>query len=336
MSASSTQALLALLQAIDRNGNLAGRLELSRWPVTVGRALNNDLVLDDSHVAAAHLRIDRNPEGEVQVEMLDTDNGIALEDKHYRRGDQFAWPAGKALVLGRLKLGLRLAEEPVSAEEPLPRFPWRTVGWTALAVAALLAAVLFQAWLTMTEPSQLPRQLPGLLGMVALSVSIWAGLWALATKLFTGRLQFWRHVRIACTVSLAVQAVVVVCGMLAFMFSLESLARFELQQLLLGLAVAAYLHLAVITPHSRRKLGALVAVITVLGLVTMLGTNWLQNKRFSNRLYMATIYPPSWRMAPAVPVRQFMDEAGAIRQRLDARLKDKEAEDAAEDDNDSE
>jgi hypothetical protein len=166
--------------------------------------------------------------------------------------------------------------------------------------------------------------LPGLLGWVVLAFAVWSGLWALATKLFTGHLQFWRHVRIACFSSLAVQAVSTLAGLLAFMFSLESLSRFEGLMLLLGVAATVYVHLTVIAPQRRRGLAALMAGIAVLGTVALLGTTWLQNKRLSNKLYMSTIYPPALRIAPAVPVPQFLEEAGSIRKRLDERLKDRE------------
>jgi hypothetical protein len=328
-------AILGLLQAIDRNGALVAKLDVKHWPVTVGRALTADLVLDDSHVAGEHLRIDRTPEGVVTVQVLDTVNGVTLGRAQHGQGTQFNWPDSEGLTLGRLKLGLRLAEAPIAAEEPLPHFPWRTVAWTVLAVVGMLALVVGQSWLTLTEPSQLARQLPGLVAAVAMGIAVWAGLWALATKLFTHRLQFWRHVRIACASALAVQLVSVLAGLLAFMFSLESLARFEVQLALLGAAAAIYVHLTVIVPQRRRGLAGLVAGVAVLGIVAMLGTNWLQNKRLSNKLYMSTIYPPSLRMAPAVPVAQFLDEAGALRERLAARLKDREPDAGAADDGDT-
>jgi hypothetical protein len=327
--------ILGLLQATDRNGALVAKLDVRHWPVTVGRALTADLLLDDSHVAGEHLRIDRTPEGVVTVQVLDTVNGVAVGRAQHGQGTQFNWPAGEALTLGRLKLGLRLAEEPVAAEEPLPHFPWRTVAWTVLAVLGMLALVVGQSWLTLTEPSQLARQLPGLIAGVTMGVALWAGLWALVTKLFTHHLQFWRHVRIACASALAVQLVTVLAGLLAFMFSLESLARHEVLLVLLGGAVAIYMHLTVIVPQRRRGLAGLVAGVAVLGIVAMLGTNWLQNKRLSNKLYLSTIYPPSLRMAPAVPVPQFLDEAGAIRERLAARLKDREPDSGAADDSDT-
>ncbi|HYW55330.1 MAG TPA: FHA domain-containing protein [Polaromonas sp.] len=327
-----TAPLLGVLHATDRNGAFVARLDVTHWPVTVGRALTADLVLDDSHVAAEHLRVDQTAEGDITVQVLGSNNGVALNRSQYAQDAQFVWPSGQVLTLGRLRLGLRLAHEPVAAEEPLPHFPWLMIGWTVLALAGLFALVLGQSWLTLSEPSQLARRLPGLLAVVAVSVAAWAGLWALATKLFTGRLQFWRHVRIACVSSLAVQAVVTVASVLGFMFSLESLARFDTQLSLLGAAVGIYVHLTVIVVQRRRSLAGLVAGLALLGVVAMLGTNWLQNKRLSGKLYMSALYPPSWRVAPAVPVSTFLEEAGDIRDRLDKRLKDREPDGSDPDD----
>ncbi|MES2943878.1 MAG: FHA domain-containing protein [Pseudomonadota bacterium] len=331
MSSNMTRDILALLQATDRNGALAGRLDVQAWPITVGRALTADLVLDDSHVAAEHLRLERTEQGDISVTVLDTVNGVELAGRQHVRGSSFVWPAGQSLTIGRLKLGLRLAESALAAEERLPHFPWRAVAWTVLASAGVLAVSVVQAWLTLTEPLQLLRQLPTVLGMMVMGMAVWAGLWALATKLFTGRLQFWRHVRIACTSMLALQAVVTLASLLAFMFSLELLSRFELQLHLLGAAAAVYFHLTVITPQRRHLLASLVTGLAVLGISLMLGTTWLQNKRLSNTLYLSSFYPPAWRLAPAVPVKQFLDEAGSIRQRLDQRLKDSDSDDNAND-----
>jgi hypothetical protein len=328
--------LQGLLQATDRNGAITGRLDVVRWPITVGRALTADLVLDDSHVAAEHLRIDRTADGGVSVQVLDTVNGVALDAAHHGSGVQFIWPPGQFLVLGRLKLGLRLAGAPVTAEEPLPHIPWLNVAWTVIALLGVLAVAAGKAWLTMTEPSQLARQLPGILAVTVMAMMVWAGLWAMGTKLFTGRVLFWRHVRIACASSLAVEAGVALAGVLAFMFSLESLARFEVQLQLLGAAAAVYFHLMVIAPHRRRAMAALVTSVALFGIVLILGTTWLQNKRLSNHLYLSTLYPPSWRMATAVPVRQFLDETGALRQRLDQRLKDSDSDDGPDDGPDAE
>lgn len=332
MSAPTFASILALLQATDRNGAVVARLDVRHWPVTVGRALTADLVLDDSHLAGEHLRIDRTVDGGVTLQVLDTVNGISLGQTRHGRDAACAWPVGESLTLGRLKLNLRLADEPLAAEEPLSRFPWRSFGWTLLAVIGMLGLTLGQSWITLTEPSQLARSLPAAVAAMVLMIVGWSGVWALATKLFTGRLQFWRHVRIACFVSLALQIVMVLVDALAFMFSLESLAHFEVPLMLLYVAVAIYAQLTVIVTQRRRSLAALVACVAVLGIAAVLGTNWLQNKRLTNKLYLSTVYPPFLRVAPAVPVPQFLQEAGTIRERLDRRLKDRDADSDASDD----
>jgi hypothetical protein len=135
-------------------------------------------------------------------------------------------------------------------------------------------------------------------------------------------------VRIACATMLGSQALQIVLHLLAFMFSLESLARFDLVINVLAAAVGIYVHLTVIAPHHRRGFAGLVAGVALAGVALLLGTSWLQTGRLSGQLYMATVFPPGWRVAPAVPLPQFLDEAESIRKRLDKRLKDKDNDDA--------
>lgn len=362
---------LGVLQAKNASGAVVALLDVVRWPVTVGRALSAHLVLDDEHVAAEHLRIDRSTDGQVVVSVLETVNGVQLEQEpgrdHHARGTQFGWPDGlgrrPVLHVGGLQLALRLVDEPLAAEQLLPtsagaedlgtsakaldargdaahpirpsRFAAAPATWTTLAVMGVLLAVGAQAWLEITEPAQLGRQLPGQLGLVGVSLVVWAGVWALATKLFMGRLQFWRHVRIACTGLLATEAVSALASVLAFMFSLEVLSRFELQLFMLCLAVVVYWHLVVTAPQRRRFLAWLAVGLAALGLAASLGTNWLQNQRLSNQLYMTHVYPPAWRMAKGVGIGPFMDETARLKQKLDVRLKDRAAEGDNGDDSDN-
>ena len=44
----------ALLEVVDRDGLVRQSWRIERWPVTIGRALDNTIVLSDPHVAAHH------------------------------------------------------------------------------------------------------------------------------------------------------------------------------------------------------------------------------------------------------------------------------------------
>lgn len=319
--------LLALIEAQDRHGHVQARLPVTHWPVTVGRDLNADLVLDDVHVAAQHLCLEQFAPGCVGVQVLDTHNGADMNSRHHARGDQFDWLPGQPLTLGKTHLHLRLADSPVAAEQVLPQWHWRTTLWTLVALGATMLLALGQSWFKSTETSQFMQMLPmTLLGVVA-SVGLWAGMWALATKLFSGHPQFWRHVRIACAIGLAAFCVETALELLAFMASWEALARLGNLTVLPVLTLGLYRHLLVVAPRRRHALAWGMGLLLLLGTFTMLGTQWLQNRRLTPQLYMSQLYPPSWRMVKPVPVAQFLQEATSIEQRLAVRLQDNDTSD---------
>lgn len=324
----SGAALLGMVEVTERGGRLIAQLPVTRWPVTLGRSLAADLVVDDIHLAPEHLRIDRAEDGTVRVDVLETLNGIALGRKRHAAGETFDWPPGQELLLGRLHFTLRLADAPLAAEQPLPRFPWKTAGLTAGILAALVGYELAMAWIQATEPGAWAKGVLDVVSMVALVIAVWSAAWALISKLFSGQANFWRHVRIVATGALVARATYGLAHVLAFSFSLESLARFAGYIFIVGMAVVVYWHLRVVAPRRKTGLAFALAACLFVGIPVKLGSNWLQTKRFSEELYMASIFPPSWRMAPAVPVTDFLAESASLKEKLDARVKDKEDEDA--------
>lgn len=322
--------VLAMVEATDRHGNVQARLLVTRWPVTVGRDLDADLVLDDIYVARQHVRLTQGAPGQVHVQVLETENGVTLGRRHYARGSSFDWTAGQPLSMGRLHMRLRLADTPAAAEQRLPHGPGRATAWSLASLALALLVLLGQGWLKSTDTQKLAQELPVLMIGALTGLAAWAGLWALATKLFGAHPQFWRHVRIASLAYVASETLDFVAQVVAFAFSWENLGRFSYLLLILIAAIGVYRHLLVVAPQPRRGLAVGVALVLALGLPTMLGLQWLKNKRLSNQLYMARLFPPDWRIASPVPVATFLQEAGSIEKRLAARLQDKRDEDAAD------
>ncbi|MBH1978352.1 MAG: FHA domain-containing protein [Comamonadaceae bacterium] len=315
---------LGLLEAFDRHSALLARTPITRWPVTVGRGLDCDLVLDDPFVAPTHLRIDRPVDAPrtVHVEVLETRNGAGLQGKHYGKGEGFDWPDGTPLDIGRTRITLRLADTAIADEQALPQFPWRRVAITAVLLALVAAVVLGSSWLEANDASKFLKSLPGLLLGMLLVLGIWSGVWAVANKVFDGHLQFWRHVRIACAAYLVAEAVQLATSLAAFAFSWEALSHFAYLLMVLVLAGGLYAHLAAVLPRRRAGLAWTVAAVVALGIPAWLGTQWLDRMRLSNTLYMSSLFPPSLRMAPAVPVPQFLQKARSLRGKLDRRLRD--------------
>jgi hypothetical protein len=324
-------ALLGLLEVLDRHGATVARLPVHHWPVTVGRALSADLVLDDAHIAAEHLRIDAAPTGGATVTVLDTINGVRHGSVAHARDAAFGWDGSDDLVLGRLHLRLRLPGAPLAAEQALPDAPWGGIPLTVALMVAVVGLSVLQAWLKAGDTTKFAQAAVTLIGVALLALTVWTGVWALATKLFTGHTQFWWHMRIVCVFSLIEPVVSGFGYLLAFSFSWESLARFNFLLSAPVLAAGVFAQVLVIAPQRKRGLLILTITLTLLGLAAVMGNTWLQTKRATNELYMGTLLPPSWRMAPTVPVAQFMQEAQSLGAKLDKRLQDND--DAGPDDN---
>lgn len=313
---------LGLMEAFDRHGALLARAPVTHWPITVGRGLDCDLVLDDPFVAPLHLRINRLVDAPrtVSVEICETRNGASLNRKRHGNGEHFDWPDGTPLEIGRTRLALRLADTAIAEEQALPQFPWRTLATTVILVALTVAVALGSSWLDANDVSKYLKSLPGLLLTLVVVLGAWCGLWAIANKVFDHRLQFWRHMRIACTMVLAVEAVDGAASLAAFAFSWEALSRFDYLLTSLVLAAGIYAHLAAVLPRRRVGLAWAVGTVVLLAVPAWLGTQWLDRMRLSNELYMSGLFPPSLRVAPAVPIPQFLQETQTLRGRLDRRL----------------
>lgn len=326
--------VLALVEATERSGHVAARLVVRRWPVTVGRALDADLVLDDPHVAARHLRLEPGAAGKVRVQVLQTRNGVQQGGTQHAQDSHFDWRPGELLGLGRLQLRLRLAETPVAEEQLLPRAPWSATGLSVLAVVAALATMFAQLWMGGAGLDGSWQEVPMLLLGGLGSLLLWAGLWALASRIISHHAQFWRHVRIAAAAMVLAYVLETLLQVLAFAFSWEMLGRFAYLGLVGSAAWGLYRHLVVTAPQSRR--GILVGVLVALlaGVPATLGSQWLKNRRLTNQLYLAQFYPPQWRLAPTEDPARFVEEARQLRQRLELRLQDDtgEAADAEEED----
>lgn len=332
-----TSAVLALLEVHDRSGALLQSLPVQRWPVTVGRALTNDLVLSDPHVAPEHLRIEapqtdvpldeavvtnavKATEGPLAVHVLETINGVRHGHTQHARGSRFDWSGADDLVLGRLRLRLRLAHAALEPEQLLARFRWRSVAITAALLLVFMAQGAWDTWLDNAELNHFGLNVAKQLGIVLGFTLIWAGGAALVSKLFTGHAHFWRHMRIVLGVSVGAAVLSTVASAAAFAFGSVLLARavpyIDWWALGLGLVLQWWAVAPPRRPWVRR------VVVAGLLLVCVGLTAWFVNKDNQGEPRLAKLYPPGWRLVAPVPVPQWLQESQGLRQRLDERLQD--------------
>ncbi len=318
---------LAVLEVLDRDGSVRQSLSVHEWPLRVGRALDNDLVLDDPHTAAHHFSVAPDDEGRVVLTVGDSVNGLQVDARRLAAGERLpvAATAGDKppqLVAGRTHMRLRLAGHALPPEQVLGLtrvLTQRLPSIAGLAAAAVLTLV-FVGWLE-NDPDTFGQAL-GPLAVYALSAALgWAGVWTVLSKVFTRQGHFGWHLSVLLVAVLAWQAVTVASSLLAFAFSWPWLADFSFVPGYLILGTMLYLHLQAVEPHHPRRTRGFAVASVAMGVALSLWFNVQNTDRLGTELYMNHLFPPALRVAKPVDTARFMQGVAALQPTLDAKAK---------------
>ncbi len=294
---SNTPARLALLEVIGRDGRVAQTLDVRRWPLTLGRSLAADVVLDDPHVAPLHATLSSGSDGQLTLEVGDTANGVREGRVVHARGTPVPVPAGGATwQIGGLTLRLRTPDETLPAEQLLPADGRRVAVPMAAAALVLAVLALFSHWQSLDPGAEVMDWLPLVAGL-PMVLGVWAGFWATASKLFQHRFEFGAHLRLALPWVLAIEAADFFLPPLAAALDQPLLWRLVTPlQLALGVWLV-YRHLALVLPQARRAVATFVGAAALAGTAVAVTNTWRSTDRWSRPPYMSTLPTPAtlWR-----------------------------------------
>ena len=248
---------LALVTLLDGEGRALRSVDIHAWPVTLGRGLDQHLVLDDASVAAQHASLALDDHGQLALTVGHSVNGVWLNGRHLAAGSTQVLPAGPCtLQLGHSKLVLRQRGEALAPERPLPAHLLRgtqaaaqRAGWSAqrpgtrLAVVAVLVmlALVFKQGLGMDPGADFTNWLPALVGLPA-AIAAWCAVWALLSKLFQHRFDFIAHLHIALPGLLMIELLEAILPTVAASLGLPLLWRLTPTLRVLLMAWVVYLH----------------------------------------------------------------------------------------------
>ena len=324
MTAAENAPRLGLVELLDQGGAVAHRIPVTRWPVTIGRALDCDVVLDDPHAAAHHASLSADGSGTAMLQVGATRNGLRLGGRLVAAGGEIAVASGNEWQIGRTRMRLRLAGEALAEEVPLLVVPVVRKRWLLAGLALLVGWMLGQRWLESDPGDPLSGYLAALVG-VPLGLGIWCFLWALGSKLFARHFDFLAHLRWALLITLASQVLEAMLPLAAFALSWEWLARSkELLVLALG-CLLVYGHLRIVLPTRRQMFAVAFASVFIVGATLRMALNHQRTDRWFSPLYLSSLGPPALRLVPAVSPAQFLDEARALRAPLEKRARDTDA-----------
>ena len=316
---------VALIEWLDRDGHVQRSVDVAAWPLSLGRALDNTVVLDDPFVAAHHARLAPDDTGRLQLQALPSRNGLKLDGEPVTGTLPLATAghgARATLQLGSTHLRLRVAgagAETLAAERPLPTTTAATRRAPLLAGAAVLLLALASHWLTLDPGADYTSWLPLAVG-VPLALVAWCGVWALLSKLFQHRFDFSGHLRIALPWLLGLSLLDPLWPLLTAALALPGLWKVGslLENLLLVLLLHA--HLRHTLPQHGRAVTGTVAVLAVTGAVLTMALTWRNHDSLVATPYMSTLPMPALRLGATAPSAELVQDMAPLAALLAERV----------------
>ena len=347
---------LALIEISDPSGGRRS-IDVLAWPLTLGRALDNHIVIDDPFVAAHHARLDIAADGCLQLSVLDTVNGVQLNSDQPDRKDTAAEKlmaggharvmpvSGALLKLGKTHLRLRLPYEPLAPEQTLPQIAsavsavepasTNTRGrlWPWLAGVGLMAFEAGSHWLGLDPGAHLSAWLPLLLG-VPVAVVVWCGVWALLSKLFNHHFDFSGHLKLALPWMLAMALTQALWPQLSAALALPLMWRLTPVLMVVLAALLVRAHLSHVLPNKRQAVAVGVTAMTLTAVAISAASNLRTHDAFSNTPYMSTLPLPALRWGGTAGEQKLVQGLAPLAAQLAVRVKKARDDDDGDDGDD--
>lgn len=303
------------VEILNNNGEVQFRHKCSALPIRIGRSYSNDVILDDPHTAAEHALIELNREGHLSIRNLRSQNGIRHKGK---RENAFKVTGDAVFHLGHTQLRIRTSAFAVAPEIP-DAVNHRWEGWPRALIATCMISLLAlgSAWLGDIETSKLTPYVMSVFIWLGYAV-LWAGIWALANRVFGGAAHFNRHLLILGCGLTALFIWGYLAIVLAYSFSWTLLTRFGTHLDIAIVAITIYYHLRQITPRKTKRLKIICLTLSLLGSGLVLMKNYQSSDQYADELYMHEILPPALRISRNHSLGEFNQDISELKATIDA------------------
>lgn len=308
------------IEILAPNRLVLARHRCAQETVRVGRAYDNDIVLDDPYVAPHHLLVQRDADGILTAQDLGSVNGVYVDKT---RAVRHALTDTTILRFGQTSIRVCAPNKQVALEQKLPEIKRAWIK-TALLYAILLLILNLYFWGSTSTAYKLSDFIKGNLVLVG-GIFAWSGFWAVLSRIFSGTLYFGRHFKLAVWFFSG--------SILAYLFVQTVAYAFALPFIMRAYEPFSYILFGIFTFYALRLVGStrngwklgIVATLTALAIIIPLITKQLEPPITTRYDYVDTLAPPSFRLVPNQSLQQFLLDAEKLQNKLDqARQEDDE------------
>jgi len=316
---------IVIAEVLEKSGKVHERVRLTQFPAMIGRGYDSDMILGDEFVSAHHAQIVLDDTGAPMIVDLRTENGTYLLPS-MQAVQQLALGAETLLRLGHTLVRLRRPEFAVAAtridtltQSRVTRFIGS--GWMLAALSVLLLGILgLHAYQISAQQIKLSKLLLETVE-IGIVVPIWAGLWAILSRVFAHHTAYVTHAVIAALALISFFVADTLAEYYAFAFSAQLSAEILFHVLFGGLAaLVLYWHLRFATLLAPRHIAVGSAMIAA-GIVALSGfSTYVQGLEFNDTLpYPPELKPAQFRVVPEKSLDDFVRAAEQLPQQIESR-----------------
>jgi len=307
---------LIYIEVLDRHGQVAARHVVQTLPVRIGRAYDNELILEDPYLAPHHLVLERGPSGELEFGDTGSRNGLFRAGARQRIARERVDPEARYRA-GKTEFRIRSSTYRV-AEELVDASPsgLRTTLAALASVMAMAAVILFYVWTGTFEKTDLTKLASGPV-IAALALLVWAGAWGFAGRLFAGASRFAAHLTVGALAVIATYIAVDQTDYLAFALSMPGTDYLGLAAMwaILAWGLWRHLSLALRTAGRGTALASAAVATTAIGLL-VLYTHIQQADNPNTMAFSTAIKVPTVRLVKGSAPAEFFQEAAVLKDEL--------------------
>lgn len=285
--------------------------------VRIGRAYDNDLIIDEIHVSPHHAELRCDDEGVWWLHDLDSSNGF-IDRRHQRKPSPLRIESGDEVWLGKAHLRFYDPQHPVEAAVSLGATETllHTLTSPLLALAIVLCAIALLTgieWQQTFKPFRWKEFLPEAIGL-PLSAVVWASLWAGIGRVLKHDSRFVAQIIISFAYLIAMQLWLIVTAIVAFnssSFVVLKVLFYGGGGVLFAVLLSFNMRLATSIGTRQRAYYAGGMAWTLVALVVVFSEYGVR-ERFGNPKYVNLMFPPSLRVTPSVSVEQYQSSSAEV------------------------
>jgi pSer/pThr/pTyr-binding forkhead associated (FHA) protein len=304
-----------IIQRLNPRNKVVRTEAFSTFPVSIGRGYDNDLILTDTYVCAAHATIQRTETG-LRIEDHGSKNGVYIRNRQTMVAGSAPLSSGDLLILGRTRLRVVSADHPVPESKKLQinkrsrnRRHVPLLAWSLALVCVLTIAWDFYLGIGDENLSEELFQAITVIMIILGLVFVWAAGWSFVGRVLKNRTDFHYHLLLAVSGLIGIELFLYLNNFIGYNTCnavLRDLLGTMSPIIIIGAVVALSIRAATRLPGLQIHLVSAFIVLLFASVFTFALIN-SQSKFSSSPEFDAVLYSPWAQIVQGESIDQFME-----------------------------